>query len=342
MCQILPLLFQNMTDRCEALLDAIKSGNVIEIQQAVLKGEDRDINVCLVKHALVCQPRNVEMMETLVSSKHHEPDHLYGRGYTALHAAVCLFQNFEMAAIFLQSGADINRALPYESNLSMLRQQLAVDNLDAVWFLLQHGADPNIRDEKNESAFHRAIEHQRHDVVREMIKNGADTNSPGPHGSPLMYAVRFSDVEMARLIVSGDCGQRQSATYKEAPTANFEAAELIVFDGSQANEEDIVRLLLDPSVEGSFDIVGRGVGPKLFKAQKDNLFCAICTHMIEKGAAAMTLTCHDTHLYDAACILKWLSIYNTCPLCRAEFVEQQAQEAGMTIGDRAEASTKVQ
>jgi hypothetical protein len=127
-----------------------------------------------------------------------------------------------------------------------------------------------------------------------------------------MYAVRFSDVEMARLIVSGDC----------------EAAELIVFDGSQANEEDIVRLLLDPSVEGSFDIVGRGLTAKRFTEQKDNSFCTICAHMIEKGAVAMTLTCHDTHVYDAACILQWLSIHNSSPLCRTEFVEQQAQEGG--------------
>lgn len=44
--------------------------------------------------------------------------------------------------------------------------------------------------------------------------------------------------------------------------------------------------------------------------------CAVCKDGIEAGEGARRLPC--THLYHDACILPWLAIRNTCPLCRHE------------------------
>lgn len=44
--------------------------------------------------------------------------------------------------------------------------------------------------------------------------------------------------------------------------------------------------------------------------------CAVCKDGIEAGEGARRLPC--AHLYHDACILPWLAIRNTCPLCRHE------------------------
>ena len=44
--------------------------------------------------------------------------------------------------------------------------------------------------------------------------------------------------------------------------------------------------------------------------------CAVCKDGVEAGERARRLPC--AHLYHDACILPWLAIRNTCPLCRHE------------------------
>ncbi|KAK1619683.1 hypothetical protein QYE76_025200 [Lolium multiflorum] len=51
--------------------------------------------------------------------------------------------------------------------------------------------------------------------------------------------------------------------------------------------------------------------------------CAVCKDGIEAGEAARRLPC--AHLYHGACILPWLAIRNTCPLCRHELPTDDAE-----------------
>ncbi|KAM0870400.1 hypothetical protein ACQ4PT_040031 [Festuca glaucescens] len=51
--------------------------------------------------------------------------------------------------------------------------------------------------------------------------------------------------------------------------------------------------------------------------------CAVCKDGIEAGEAARRLPC--AHLYHDGCILPWLAIRNTCPLCRHELPTDDAE-----------------
>lgn len=55
-------------------------------------------------------------------------------------------------------------------------------------------------------------------------------------------------------------------------------------------------------------------------AAKRNTFCAVCKDGIASAEAARRLPC--SHIYHAGCILPWLGIRTTCPVCRHELPTQ--------------------
>ncbi|XP_076938101.1 uncharacterized protein LOC143606106 [Bidens hawaiensis] len=66
---------------------------------------------------------------------------------------------------------------------------------------------------------------------------------------------------------------------------------------------------------------------------ENSALCAVCKDEIAVGFMANKLPCH--HVYHGECIVPWLGIRNTCPVCRyelltddVEYERRKAERAG--------------
>uniref|UniRef100_A0A0D9VKI5 RING-type E3 ubiquitin transferase n=1 Tax=Leersia perrieri TaxID=77586 RepID=A0A0D9VKI5_9ORYZ len=82
--------------------------------------------------------------------------------------------------------------------------------------------------------------------------------------------------------------------------------------------------------------------PTVVVTEADETQCAVCKDGIDAGERARRLPC--AHLYHDGCILPWLAIRNTCPLCRhelptddPEYENWKARRAAAGGGDRYDA-----
>lgn len=101
---------------------------------------------------------------------------------------------------------------------------------DVVKLLLDHGADPEIRDESEEkSALSYAVEVDCVKCAELLIKKGADPNDNGDGYTPLMRAARYGQYNMVRTLIK--YGADINAKDEEGRTALSWAKE---------NQEDLI------------------------------------------------------------------------------------------------------
>jgi ankyrin repeat protein len=132
-----------------------------------------------------------------------------------------------------------------------LLNAIAFGNLDLVRFLLEHGADPNVRVDDGYTCLLTAIESETVDsreVVAELIRVGADIHAAGTNGwTPLHMAAARGHVEKARILIGAGADVNLRTEIDALETPLMEAA----FTGQPA----MVRLLLqhgaDPSMRDS-------------------------------------------------------------------------------------------
>jgi ankyrin repeat protein len=107
--------------------------------------------------------------------------------------------NESMLRLLLDNGADINTRS--RGGGTWLHSAALVDYHKAE-MLLRHGADPNARDDDDETPLFAAQQARRADIAELLLKNGADVNAQGNNGwTPLHGAVVGGSYNVAQVLL---------------------------------------------------------------------------------------------------------------------------------------------
>lgn len=129
-------------------------------------------------------------------------------GNTALHYAASLIQN-ESLQLLVSKGADIDAQTfktletPLIKSITSWRKDPSTNHIDRTptYFLLEHGANPNLGDYKNRTALHYAAAYNSIELVQKLLEFGADKSihSRG-FGTPLDVAIKYNNIGVATVI----------------------------------------------------------------------------------------------------------------------------------------------
>lgn len=134
------------------------------------------------------------------------------------------------------------------------------------------------------------------------------------------------DASVATLIPPRDevGGERRNLEWEVLLNSpNFDMNVDIEHDGDEYNYTAEYETLIAQFTEAEHALVGRPPASKtvvddlpVVVVDDNNALCAICKDEIEFGGQAKQLPC--SHHYHGDCIVPWLGIRNTCPVCRYE------------------------
>ncbi|HXG63883.1 MAG TPA: ankyrin repeat domain-containing protein [Blastocatellia bacterium] len=157
-----------------------------------------------------------------------------------------------------------------------LMQAALYGDADSVRFLLEQGADPNLRNEAGATALMWAVDDL--EKTRLLIERGADVNARSDDGrTPLLIAAGlFGNTEVVKLLL--DRGADLAA---KSPAPNGYAT--VLSEAARTGDDALLRLL----IERGADVKGAGVLAFSNAARAD---CARCLDILIGGADRGTLT----------------------------------------------------
>ena len=237
------------------------------------------------------------------------------RGDTALHYAVSLdYCSCDVLNCLIENGADVNVRKEY-SKRTPLMIAAHCKNLNAVEFLLKHGAIVDVQDKRNKSSLHYGVEgallsgDTSFDVVSCLLNHGADINAPmnGKY-TALMMACRSQHVRLVKFLLQQ--GANVQVKDKDGKTALHFACELtftwkpascdllncLTENGADINalRKDNVTPLMVASINGNVDqitfLIKRGANVHLQDKKGDTALHHAAHNMKNSSEIVCALT----------------------------------------------------
>ena len=259
-CEILSCLMENGAD-----VDAKTCGGLTPLMIAAERG-DTKVATFLIEHGA-----NVDL-----------PDKI---GATALcYALKCPGNLCEVGSCLIENGADINAGINYNccTPLMMACEKTVNDQLNALTFLIEHGAIVNLQDIHGSTALHYVVQensgfHEPYEVLDYLIQNGADINAQSNHGrTPLMRAIDLSEEDTASFLIKQ--GANLDLQDKNGDTAfhyamrsnSLEITDSILTLGASCmcNNRGLTPLLVASSIGKSEVVVDFIKRPEVTKEQR--------------------------------------------------------------------------
>jgi ankyrin repeat protein len=109
-------------------------------------------------------------------------------------------ESVEIMEFLIDKGADMN--VKDECGCTALLRAVQWGRPHVAKFLIKKGADLNVRDKKGETALTAAHERGHLEIVKHLIGKGADTNMKGDYGiTALMKAAGSGNLELVKLLI---------------------------------------------------------------------------------------------------------------------------------------------
>ena len=187
---------------CQQINKAVKGDNLPEVRQ-LLKNDpslvsSRDENGFTPLH-LAAANGYKSMVEFLLGAK-ADVNAKDDAGSTPMHqAAAAEGEHGDIVELLLAHKADVNAA--DKQGLTPLHYALLADNPDMARVLLNHGANPNVKDNKaGHTPLILAASKGYKQVAELLLMRGADVNAADDRGTPLAWAIRTGNPGVADLL----------------------------------------------------------------------------------------------------------------------------------------------
>lgn len=204
-----------------------------------------------------------------------------------------------LLAAFVAEGVDINGHNTFKT--TPLMAAAGAKNLTAVEELLGQGANPNLTNNRGDTALHIAIREDAAEIAIVLMKAGADINAVnGEAWTPLFYAVTNNNMALAVYMVS-----RNGSTINVNRPDRFGLTPLMLASRNGAN--DIVGLLLRAGARINVRDIG-GNSPLIFAVKEGHI--DIVQQLLEAGANANDIDATGTAVIDIALAQNHLAVAN--------------------------------
>ena len=239
-----------------------------------------DINACSDDH---CTPLMIAIklghknIATYLAERGAKVNLKDDRGCTALHHAMYYHHHdrLEVCSCLIERGADVNGCYNNKSpqnGRTPLMIASRYGQLDAMTFLIKHGANVNVQDKEGETALHYAVDGS--DVLCEvlscLIENGANFDAVSNGGcTPLMKAIHNQLIHVVTFLI--EHGANIDLQDKNGNTALHHAV-------SVTNFCDMIDLLVTGGA--SHICNNQGLTPLLLVSDRGNV--AVVEHLIKR------------------------------------------------------------
>ena len=124
-------------------------------------------------------------------------------GFQALGLA-SYFGHYDVAEYLIKAGAPINSPSRNGLKAAPIQSAAAAGHTRIVELLLQHGADPTVREQGGYTPLHAAAQNGDLDMIRALIYGGADLLAKSNNGkTPLDMAMEADHAEAVKLLQEG-------------------------------------------------------------------------------------------------------------------------------------------
>ena len=113
----------------------------------------------------------------------------------------CFFGNVDVAEYLVKAGASINSKSHNGLKAAPLQSAAAGGHRKIVKMLLDHGADPNIREQWGHTALHAAAENGDEEMIRVLLYGGADLTLKNNQGKTALDLAMEAGHEKASLLL---------------------------------------------------------------------------------------------------------------------------------------------